>query len=210
MVGAAGLRRDLAQVRRCRGVRGDAEAHRLVPKDHAARLQAGQRLADIPAVVLSVRQQHDHPVRGAGMPVALHETVREAQRVGHRRPAAGLQGADERGQSVDVASEVLIAGHRVGAVATERQHRNFYGSRARSPAECGDRGLLGGVDLRLRIARADLVSHASGGVDQEQEAAAGSTARLGHGERCRDQQPHRDGNPRDRVVGAIPRLRRDH
>ena len=87
VVGAAGLRRNLAQVLGGPGVRGDPEPHGLVAENDPAGLQARHGLGYVAAVVLAVREQHDHPVRRSGVAVPLHVAIGEEQGVRHGRPA---------------------------------------------------------------------------------------------------------------------------
>ena len=179
-------------------------------KDDAAGLQAGQCLANVAAVVLPVRQQHHHPVAGARAAVTVHKAVGETERVRHRRAATGLQAGDEVGQPVNVRGEVLMARHRVGAVAAEGEHRHLHGAAARRPAERGDRSLLCRVHLGLGAAAAHGVAHASGSVDQEQQAAARAATSLGQRERTGEYQCNSDRKPGNRAGGMAPRLRQDH
>ena len=160
-------------------------------EDDPARLQARHRLAHVAAVVLPIRQQHDHPGGGAGVAILVHEAIGEEQGVGHRGAAARLQAADELGEPMDVTGEVLMARHRVLAVAAEGQHRHFDRPALGRPAQGGNGGLLGGLDLDLGIPAPYFVAHAAGGVDQKQQAALDLPAVLRERRRSPAHRGHR-------------------
>ncbi len=181
MVGAAGLGGNVAQVLGGLGGQGDTKSDRFMAENDPAGLQALHSLANITTVVLAIRQQHNHPVGRAGVAMAGHVAVGEAQGVRHGRAAARLQAADEPRQLVHVTGEALIAGNRVLAVAAEGQHGHFDGPALRRPAQGGDGGLLGDLNLHVRSAAPDCVPHASRGVNQQQQAAGDRPPALSEG-----------------------------
>ncbi len=181
MVGAAGLGRNGARILGGLGGRGDAKPDRFMAENEPAGLDTRQGLANIATVVLAICQQHDHPVGRTGVAVGGHVAVGEAQDVGHGRTAARLQAADEPRQLGHVTGEVLIAGDRILAVAAEGQHGHFNGPALRRPAQGGNGGLLGDLNLHVRSAAPDGVPHAPGGVNQQQQAAGDRPPALGEG-----------------------------
>ena len=149
------------------------ETHRLVAEDHARRLQLRQRIGDVAAVVLAVREQDDHPVAGRRRAFVVHEPVGDQHRRRHRRAAARLQAADEAFQRGVVRREAGVTRHGLRAVALEGEHRHFRSPLPGCLPNGGGGRQLGRLDLDFAIAVADLVAHAAGDVDQQQQAARG-------------------------------------